>query len=120
MTKIDTIARKLHTMKARAERKILDFKKNLDVNPAHAMMWADSVFGAAAEFEFATDFLAHLEATAGRDDQLELFKNRLDSLLRARAVYVNNRSTSVSSNKMEDERCAVVAKFLQDNFPIDY
>lgn len=91
-------------------RKINEFKAKLDTDPLMAMTWADDVYAATARKSTAETVIYLLEHFTELSEVLE----SLFDTVRARARYINNKSTSVSSNFMGENMLAEVTQAYEE------
>lgn len=85
---------------------IAEFQTALTNDPIHAVKWADKVFVAAGELEAASAVLSMLKHYTEMDEIVD----SLQATVLNKARYVNGKSTSVSSNFMQDN---VLAAFVE-------
>ena len=85
------------------QEKLQQFTKDLLAHPGHTMEWADSSFKNAATLDLALEIRNALDGGAS----LENVRNHLQDRVLNHARYIDNHSTSVSSNFMK--QCGLAA-----------
>jgi hypothetical protein len=110
----DQIVRKLESMLESGEQQRDKFITKLQDNPAYAMSWSQSMFMVAAEIDFATEALAFFNTYKGEEDPVQIFLNYTQKTVFQKSRHVSNKSTSVSSNYMDDCHLECRAAFLDD------
>lgn len=93
-----------------AERKMNEFKAKLDSEPLQAMTWADGLYEAVARKSIAQMVIYLLEHFTELDEVVE---SLADSVI-TKARYINNKSTSVSSNYMAENMLAEVTQAYEE------
>lgn len=112
---VEKIVRKL-TGKAETARTQLDkFVEEIKSDdPARAFAWSRSQFKYAAELSLATEWLTFFKQEFNEIDPVEMYKESLQSFIVGKAAGASNKSTSVTSNYMDDCLLQVAAEFLRD------
>ena len=113
LKKIKQLRDRLEQMLASSKEGLEEFKEKLDQDPTYAMQWADKVFTYAAQHKVAADLLHGLKAnTVG---EAEFLKRAQEYLTREvlQAARCPGRSTSPSSNHMDEELAAAKARLLE-------
>ena len=106
---------RLTVMQNGAKRVIEKHISDLNENPAYAMSWSRGAFTAAAEVEFAGQWLYFLgQKHEDRDAAFETLAVGVSKTVADKARYINNHSSSATSNLMDQCQLAVAAKFLED------
>lgn len=108
--------RRLNSMRDRGEDVLKKHQEKLLKDPGYEMEWADKVFKAAAEVEFARGWLLFIEEENGTDEESKLatLRNSLTREVLSKSRSIDNNSTSPSSNYMNQCRLSVMARFLED------
>lgn len=84
-------------------KKLAKFAEDLAKDPAYALRWADEQFLNAAKVSVAQQMIHCLEHCQDASD----ITNTLNSNIMSKARYLYNKSTSTSSNLLEE--CVVAA-----------
>ena len=96
-----------------ARSNIKTFTDELAKNPAHAMEWSDAAFKAAAKIAVLTQ----VEEVLAEPDSAVSLENVRDSLhdrFMHSTRYIDNRSSSPSTNRMNDCCVSVLSEELKD------
>ncbi|NJO58772.1 MAG: hypothetical protein HC836_10620 [Richelia sp. RM2_1_2] len=116
-TKLDWVAGQAESMVESAERNIALFAGKLTDNPAYSMAWADSVFSSAADLELGKQILKLIEVFKTKDladnDIVAHLRTTIQDQINCSARRAANKSTSMSSNYMDDCRMAANAKVIE-------
>lgn len=93
---------------ARFEKTRDEFTANLLKSPTHALGWARDLFSEAAEYELAHELLEVYAAGIHYDDM----KTEMLARLTRQASYCTSRSTSPTSNLVDDAKLQALAKIF--------
>lgn len=114
-TKEQMISR-LESMRDRARKQIDTFAEEIKGdNPAYYFSWGASQFISAAEFEFAKGWLNFfVKDNEEGVNPVEVMLNAVQRVVLEKSRSVANKSTSVTSNYMDDCTLEVYARFIDD------